>query len=76
MNLLTAKQVAAKLSCAESFVWARIHKDPTFPKPLRIGENGRATRWIEGDLHEWLLTKQRKEVYDDDNTSPTPTKAR
>lgn len=63
MNLLTAKQVAARLSCSLSFVWKLAKEDPKFPKPIQIGTGAvgcaRATRWVETALDDWLLTKQQ-----------------
>lgn len=63
MNLLTAKQVATKLSCSVSYVWKLPHINPTFPKPLSIGsgqEQPRATRWVDSEVTDWLLTRKPK----------------
>jgi predicted DNA-binding transcriptional regulator AlpA len=62
MNLLTAKQVAEKLSCHISFVWTLSKEDPSFPPPLQIGKGtvrARGTRWVDSALDNWLLTKQQ-----------------
>lgn len=73
MNLLTVKQVSDKLSCAQSYVWKMLKEDPTFPKPINIGmgkERARGTRWIDGAMTEWLLTKQQmknNEVHTNEN---------
>lgn len=70
MNLLTVQQVATKLSCAPSFVWALNKNDPTFPKPIQIGlgaSRARATRWFEEAVNNWLLTKQQPMEKDDDH---------
>ncbi len=63
MNLLTVKQVAAKLSCAVSYVYRLQQKDITFPKPMSIGmgdAKSRGVRWIDQDVVEWLLTRKLK----------------
>ena len=69
MNLLTVKQVAAKLSCAPSYVYRLLDRDPTFPRSISIGlgeEKARGVRWVEADVTNWLLTRiQKKEVLDE-----------
>lgn len=63
MNLLTAQQIAAKLNVAVSYVWRLNDKDPTFPKPVRLGDpdgprRARVTRWVDLQIDEWLTSKQ------------------
>ncbi len=70
MNLLTLKQVAAKLSVSPSYVCAIEKRDPTFPRSLRLGGpevplRARVTRWVEADVEKWLTNKQ--EVHNDSN---------
>ena len=79
MNLLTAKQLSQKLSCHDSYIWHLQKKDPSFPKPLRIGmgtERTRGTRWVDGEVTAWLLTKKQQsnhneEVQHEDGRSGT-----
>ena len=62
MNLLTVKQVSEKLSCSTSYIWALLKKDPAFPKPINIGvgvERAKGTRWVDGAVSEWVLSKHR-----------------
>jgi predicted DNA-binding transcriptional regulator AlpA len=69
MQMLTVKQVAAKLACSESYVWKLMKQDPTFPKGIRIGLGGdaqRATRLEEQAINEWLVKRIHKE--NDDET--------
>ena len=77
MNLLTVKQVATKLSCADSMVWRLTKQDPAFPQPIKIGlgeKSARATRWVEESLDVWLTRKQiqtLKEIIDDNGRTDT-----
>jgi predicted DNA-binding transcriptional regulator AlpA len=62
MNLLTLKQVAAKLGCHYTFVYRLMKADPAFPKAVDIGLStsgrSRCVRWIDKELDAWLLTKK------------------
>jgi predicted DNA-binding transcriptional regulator AlpA len=63
MNLLTVQQVSKKLNVAVSFVWRLHEKDPTFPKPVRLGNpegprRSRITRWVEPQIDDWITGKQ------------------
>lgn len=63
MNLLTAKQVAAKLSCSISYVYKLQNIDQTFPRSLSIGVGqieSRGTRWVDAEVIAWLLTRKPK----------------
>lgn len=78
MQLLTVKQLSQKLSCSTSYVWSLQKRDPSFPKPLRIGMGGveriRGTRWVDSDVSNWLLTKKQlnhNEVQHEDGRSGT-----
>lgn len=62
MNLLTVKEVSQRLRVAVSYVWRLSSNDPTFPKPIHLGDpqgprRSRVTRWIEADVMTWLDNK-------------------
>jgi len=50
-ELLTDIEVAQILKIGKSTVWDRHKKDPTFPKPKRIGA---ATRWRKAEIIEYM----------------------
>ena len=62
MILLTAKQVSEILNCSTSFIWELVRKDPDFPKPITIGvgsERAKGTRWVDGAISNWVLSKHQ-----------------
>ncbi|NVN99280.1 MAG: AlpA family phage regulatory protein [Geobacteraceae bacterium] len=62
MNLLTVKQVAAKLACSVSYIYVLQKRDPTFPTTVSFGLGGdvpRGIRWLDSDINQWLLTKKQ-----------------
>lgn len=73
MNLLTVKQVAAKLSCAVSNVYRIQSLDPTFPKSISIGlgsARARGVRWADSELNAWLeqkVSNKTNEVLQNEN---------
>lgn len=56
--------VAAKLSVSVELVWKLVRTDDTFPKPVTLSK--RATRWIEGDIEDWVNTKKQGENHEVD----------
>lgn len=72
MNLITAKQVASKLGCSDSFVWKLVKTDPTFPRPFKIGVgevSARATRWVDESIDKWITSRAQGEHDEDGRTS-------
>lgn len=55
-QLLTVKQVALKLSISISGVWAKVHTDDDFPKPLKL--SAKQTRWIDTELNKFVMAKR------------------
>ena len=50
-ELLTDVQVSKILKIGKSTVWDRHKKDPSFPKPKKIGN---ATRWRKPEIIEYI----------------------
>lgn len=50
--LLQIRTVAALIGGGKSTVYSRVSKDPTFPRPIRLGT--RCTRFRAGDVIAWL----------------------
>ena len=48
MHFLTVEQVAERLGMSTSKVWAVVHTDPTFPRPVRL--SARMTRWVAEEV--------------------------
>jgi predicted DNA-binding transcriptional regulator AlpA len=74
MNLLTVKQVAAKLSVSVGHVWKLAQRDETFPKSFGIGMGGqrqRGTRWIESQVDAWIADRYNQGASDGSNGDPT-----
>jgi len=61
MKLLRDKQVAVKLACSKSHVWA-LARDAAFPKPIKISPG--ITAWSEEDIDAWLLTIKHGENHE------------
>lgn len=60
MRMLRDKKTAEKLDCSRAQVWLYVKKDPTFPKPVKLGP--RHTAWVEAAVDEWLLTRYQGET--------------
>ena len=50
-ELLTDYEVAKKLKIGKSTVRDQMKKDPSFPKPKKLGA---ATRWRKGEIIEYM----------------------
>ncbi len=59
------------LGIGESMFWELVRKDPTFPKPFRIGP--RVTLFAVSDLREWAMSKR---AANDSSASPTRVRGR
>jgi len=65
----------ARLGCRTSKVWNFLNPkspryDPTFPKPIKIGKNSRATYWVEDEIENWLRAQIQKSREQDSGRSP------
>lgn len=49
---IRAKEAASYLGIGVSSLWRKAKIDPTFPKPIKLGE--RTTVWRLSDLDTWL----------------------
>lgn len=56
-RLLALPAVIEKLGLGRDTIYRRV-REGTFPKPIKLG---RATRWYEHELDEWLATAKRKD---------------
>lgn len=54
-QLLRVKDVASFLNMGVSSVWAKLHSDPTFPKPFKL--SAKITVWRLSDLIMWVEQK-------------------
>lgn len=52
-----AREIADAIGCGERNVKDRITKEPSFPKPIKIGRN---RRWIKAEVSAWMM-KQREQ---------------
>jgi len=50
-ELLTDIEVAQKLGIGKSTVWDQLKKDPSFPKPVKIGAS---TRWSKAKIIKYI----------------------
>lgn len=51
-RLLTMKEVQEIMRVSRNTVYVQMRRDPTFPKPVRIG--GKAIRWRMSEVEEYL----------------------
>ncbi|MEA1988515.1 MAG: AlpA family phage regulatory protein [Pseudomonadota bacterium] len=64
-TLLNIRQLTERLSLSKSAIYRRLDSkdklhDPSFPKPIKMGET--TSRWIESEVDDWienLIFKQR-----------------
>lgn len=65
-RILRRKQVEDRIGLSRSSIYARLRQDPkrpgyydpTFPKPVSVGE--RAVGWIEAEIDSWLNAQVEK----------------
>ena len=55
-ELLTAKEVAERVGCDVSTIYARM-KSGDFPRSIKIGS--RSVRWWSREIDAWLQTRPR-----------------
>jgi prophage regulatory protein len=55
-TILRRSDLEKALKLKRSAIYERLDNDPSFPKPIRLGE-GRAVGWIESEVIAWQ--KQR-----------------
>lgn len=55
MQILRIKDLMKKLSVSRSLL-VKMRKDPTFPKPVQLGE--KAVGWDEEKIDEWLSNRE------------------
>ena len=55
IKVLRAKEVAEKLSCSLSTVYALVEKDSSFPKSIRL--TNRWCVWMENEIDDWLISR-------------------
>lgn len=64
-TFLTIRQVTNRIALSKSAIYRRMDikdklYDPTFPRPLKMGET--TSRWLESEVNNWiynLIQKQR-----------------
>jgi predicted DNA-binding transcriptional regulator AlpA len=54
---LSVERVCAKFSRKKTWLYYTMEKDPTFPRPLRLGAS---PMFIEAQLDEWFAKKQEE----------------
>ena len=59
LTILRRRDLETRLKLSRSTIYDKINDrsvryDPTFPKPIRLGE-GAAVGWIEREVDDWLL---------------------
>lgn len=64
-NMLTDKQVGAKLSISSKTVWRYARELSGFPQPIRLSP--RVARWIDSDLDKWMLSHKQEEAKNGDD---------
>jgi len=52
--LITTAEAGRLLSLSERTVWDLVHREPGFPKPVRIGGS---TRWLRAKLEAWARAR-------------------
>lgn len=58
MRMLRVKDVAEKLGCSVSKVWAEAANNPDFPRPVRVTVG--TTAWVEGEVDEFILVQIKR----------------
>jgi predicted DNA-binding transcriptional regulator AlpA len=56
LNIISLNQVCTILGVTRTSLYTYLKKDPTFPKPFKIGQ-GRLVRFAESDINAWLKTQ-------------------
>ena len=51
--ILRRKQVESRCGLARSTLYRKI-ADNKFPKPVTLGDDGRAVGWIEAEVDSWI----------------------
>ncbi|MBO1923788.1 AlpA family transcriptional regulator [Thiomicrorhabdus sp. 6S3-12] len=57
ITLLTLRQLIERIGLSKSAIYRRMDPkeklyDPTFPRPVKMGET--TSRWIESEVDDWL----------------------
>jgi len=58
MHFLSVEEVAERLGMSTSKVWALVHADPTFPRPVRL--SARMTRWVAEEVTIYQIKQLAK----------------
>lgn len=66
LNMLRISQVEKMVGIKKSTIYDWLDEtspryDPTFPKQVLLREGGRAVRWYEHQIEEWLASRQCKQ---------------
>jgi predicted DNA-binding transcriptional regulator AlpA len=56
-KLLREKELTNMGAGSHSTIWRRAGTDPTWPRPIKLGENSIA--WFEDEILAWLATRPR-----------------
>lgn len=56
MQILEVVPVCQLLSCSRVTLWRIRQSDPTFPRPISLGDK-KSIRFVEYEIHEWLRQK-------------------
>ena len=59
-RFLKPERACSKLDRGRSWLWDRVKRDPTFPRPIYIDR--KAPLFIESELDEWVRSRERKEA--------------
>ncbi|MBA5689393.1 helix-turn-helix transcriptional regulator [Rugamonas apoptosis] len=57
MRCLKVGDVAQKLGIGVSTVWQKLKDDPTFPRSFPLFGSGKATRWRETDIDNFIISR-------------------
>ena len=68
-RIIRIKQVCEKTGRSASATWYAIdpknpRHDPTFPKPFKLSDKGRAVGWIESEIDAWIEKRAAVRVGD------------
>ncbi|MXX53845.1 MAG: AlpA family transcriptional regulator [Dehalococcoidia bacterium] len=60
MILMTVRQVQKVTGLSRTTIY-RLMDLEEFPRPVKISASGRAVRWIESEIEEWIASRPRAE---------------
>jgi predicted DNA-binding transcriptional regulator AlpA len=60
LSIISAAGVCEKLQISRSQLYAMI-KLGLFPRPFKLLPGGRASRWLDAELDDWVLARRESE---------------